>query len=127
MGEEIKNNKIYFKAEVDGEFIELGKTEELKVEDNNRVGENLLKNVTYASSLNINLKSSFMSEFRKLLGYNILKPKRFKKLLMSVGFRRNEAEKINKIFMYSYEHRYQYYIDLYAENVKMIRNHLKGV
>lgn len=122
MGEEINNNKIYFKDE-DGNIQEISGTEGLKAEP-------LIEDETIPTAKNIlgheltcsiPLKKSDILRFRKTIGYNILKPKRFKKLLMSIGFDRNEAEQINKFFVYNHEPRYEYYIDLYSDNVKNMR------
>lgn len=123
MGEEIKDNKIYYKVG-DGEYTELGKFLKIEPEGNDRVGENLLKNgKEFEESIIINTSKNLAKLFR----VNILKPKRFKKLLMSVGFQRNEAEHINNFFKYNHEPRYQSYIDLYADKVKMIKDYFKGI
>ena len=123
MGEEIKDNKIYYKVG-DGEYTELGNVKEIELECNNKVEENFFVNKNqFEDSITINTSKNLAKLFR----VNILKPKRFKKLLMSVGFQRNEAEHINNFFKYNHVIRYQSYIDLYAENVKMIRDYLKGV
>lgn len=123
MGEEIKDNKIYYKVG-DGEYTELGKVKEIELEPNDGyLRENLSqREITFEADLPMKTKN-----LAKFFGVNILKPKRFKKLLMSVGFQRNEAEHINNFFKYNHVIRYQSYIDLYADNIKMIRDYLKGV
>ena len=119
MGEEINNNKIYFKDE-NGNMQEIRSTEGLKIEpliedEEIPTAKNILGHELTCS---VPLNKDEIIRFRKTFGYNILKPKRFKKLLMSKGFSRNEAEQINKFFVYNHKPRYGYYIDLYSNNTK---------
>lgn len=122
--EEINNNKIYFKDE-DGNMQEICGTEGLKAEpliedEEKSTAKNILGH-ELTGSISVSLGKNDIIRFRKMLGYNILKPKRFKKLLMSIGFDRNEAEQINKFFVYNNKSRYQYYIKLYADNIKNMK------
>lgn len=64
---------------------------------------------------------------KKMLGFKNLKSKRLKKLLMSVGFDRNETEKINNFYKYNNTPRYEYAIDIYSGNIKVIKDFLKGI
>ena len=130
MGEEI-NNKIYFKDE-DGNMQEIGSAEDfnlIEVEtDNIKISSSefdakLASKSVFSGELSVSFSDGekFFSRIRKTLGYSILKPKRFKKLLMSKGFSRNQVEQINKFFVYNHEPRYEYYIDLYSDNIKNMR------
>lgn len=126
MGEEI-NNKMYFKDE-DGNMQEIGTVKGLEladyeIEDNKMVFENFNDSIEFESTIDMEAQ---IRKARKLLGYNILKPKRFKKLLMSIGFDRNEAEWINEVFKINYAHRYENYIVHYSKMVAAIKKYMKA-
>ena len=123
MGEEI-NNKMYFKDE-DGNMQEIGSTEGLKIEpliedEAIPTGENIIGH-ELTGSISVSLEKNNIIRFKKMLGYNILKPKRFKKLLMSIGFDRNEAEWINETFEFFGKHRYECFINGYKDLVPGIK------
>lgn len=135
MGEEINNNKIYFKDE-NGNMQEIGSAEGLNLTeietDNIKISSSefdakLASKSVFSGEFSVSFSDGekFFSRIRKMLGYSILKPKRFKKLLMSKGFSRNQAEQINKFFVYNNKSRYQYYIKLYADNMRLLKVFLK--
>lgn len=130
IGEEI-NNKMYFKDE-DGNMQEIEcagdfnlievETDNIKINSSEFDAKLASKNVFIGElSVSFSDREKIFSKIRKTLGYSILKPKRFKKLLMSKGFSRNQAEQINKFFVYNHEPRYEHYIDLYSDNIKNMR------
>ena len=130
MGEELINHTIYFKDE-DGNIQEISCTEGLKAEpliEDGAIptGENIIGH-ELTGSISVSLEKNNIIRFKKMLGYNILKPKRFKKLLMSVGFSRNEAEEINNFFKYNSVPRYEYYIQEYSEKIELIKKFLKSL
>ena len=130
IGEEI-NNKIYFKDE-GGNMQEIGSTEDfnlIEVEtDNIKISSSefdakLASKSVFSGELSVSFSDGekFFSRIRKTLGYSILKPKRFKKLLMSIGFDRNEAEWINETFKFFGKHRYECFINGYKDLVPGIK------
>ena len=129
MNFEAGESKIYFKPiNSDEDYKELGEVKEIKIENNKKTIKNDFIDISKkADSLNIELKKDSFKAIEKMLGYNNLKSKRFKKLLMSVGFGRNEAEKINNFYKYNNTPRYEYAIDIYSGNIKVIKDFLKGI
>lgn len=118
------NSKIYFKDE-DGNMQEIGSTEGLKIEpliedEAIPTGENIIGH-ELTGSISVSLEKNNIIRFKKMLGYNILKPKRFKKLLMSIGFDRNEAEWVNELFEFFGKHRYECFINGYKDLVPQIK------
>lgn len=125
MGEEINNNKIYFKDE-DGNMEEIGTVKGLEladyeIEDNKMFFKNFNDSIEF--EFTIDMKAQ-IQKYRKRLGYNILKPKRFKKLLMSIGFDKNEAEWINENFKFYGKHRYERFINGYKDLVPGIKKYI---
>lgn len=129
MNFEVGESKIYFKPIAsDEEYKELSEAKELKIETNEKTIKNDFIDISKKEiSLNIELKKDSFKAIKKMLGYSNLKSKRFKKLLMSVGFDRNEAEKINNFFKYNNTPRYEYVINIYSGNIKAIKDFLKGI
>lgn len=129
MNFEAGESKIYFKPiDSNEEYKELGETKELKIETNEKTIKNdFIENSKKEISLNVELKMGSFEAIKKMLGFKNLKSKRFKKLLMSVGFGRNEAEKINNFYKYNNTPRYEYTIDIYSGNIKVIKDFLKGI
>lgn len=127
MNFETGESKIYFKPiNSDEDYKELGEVKEMKIENNKKTIKNDFIDISKkADSLNIELKKDSFNAIKKMLGYSNLKSKRFKKLLMSVGFGRNEAEKINNFFKYNSVPRYEYYIQEYSEEIELIKKILK--
>lgn len=132
MNFEAGESKIYFKPiNSDEEYKELGKAKELKAEPLIEDGaiptaENIIGH-ELTGSISVSLEKNNIIRFKKMFGFNTLKSKRFKKLLMSVGFDRNEAEKINNFFKYNNAPRYKHVIDIYSDNSKVIKDFLKGI
>ncbi len=102
MGEEINNNKIYFKDE-GGNMQEIGSTEDfnlIEVETDNIKIETfdfISKSKSFEFECKIEPENFLYSKFL----FGGLKPKKFKKILMSCGFDRNQAEFINKYCIYN--------------------------
>lgn len=59
------------------------------------------------------------------IGLNILTKKKFKKMLMSVGFDRNEANYINNIFKYNGQKRYSYFINNYKNSINGLKYYIR--
>lgn len=129
MNFEAGESKIYFKPiNSDEDYKELGRAKEIKIENNEKTIKNDFIDISKKTdSLSIELKKDSFKAFEKMFGFNTLKSKRFKKLLMSVGFDRNEAEKINNFFKYNSTPRYEYVINIYSGNIKIIKDFLKGI
>ena len=126
----IEETKIYFKLiDSDEEYKELGKAKELAaeplIEDGAIPTEEKIIGHELTGSISVSLEKNNIIRFKKMLGYNILKPKRFKKLLMSVGFDRNEANYINNIFKYNGQRRYNYFIDNYKNSINGLKYYIR--
>lgn len=94
MGEELNNNKIYFKCVEDEEFKEISGATEIFL-DNDEIQELVKPSQTFS----FNVDKNVVKQLEKTLKINTISAKRFKKLLMANGFSKKEAENINNIYV----------------------------
>lgn len=93
MGNEIENNKLYFKMAEDESngWKELNNSCcEVREEIKQFIDENL--NVLNGFSFDFELSKEQLKQYKKLIGESLLSKKRTRKLLMSKGFDRDTAQ-----------------------------------
>lgn len=113
--------KVYYKVEdLDENYKELKGVSKIKSLDDIDLYniDNFYIPEELAGTLSVTLDTN---KLKKTLGYNILNAKRFKKLLMSVGLNRNEAEYLNNFFKYNNVPRYEYLIDFFKRNADGVK------
>lgn len=120
--EEEENNKIaYFKDKENGDWKEFGKVASIdmvaEVDDNN-----IFKGIPQLSELE--LEFALTSDWKKFFNkFKHITKKRFKKLLMSIGYDRNSAEEMAKM-----EHSFRgYYMNFDIEKCKEITEKCKKI
>lgn len=101
MGEE-SNKKVFIKSENDEIYKEFLGVNEINIEPTQELNQNMNLFCESVIDMGNTLTASFkinvdlMKELRKILGVNSISKKRAKKLLMSRGWSRNEANEIIK-------------------------------